>query len=104
MDLQIQEFWIRVAQLSKEKHLQQSDLAELCGVSLATYRGWVYKGFYPNVKDAMAIAKRLGTTVDYLVTGKEDNISINELLEPLTPEQKQLVYDTIRTQVAYFTK
>ena len=102
MDLKIQEFWIRVAQLSKDKHLQQSDLADICGVSLATYRGWVYKGFYPNVKDAINMAKRLGTTVEFLVLGLEENISIADLMDGLSLEQKQLIIETIKAQVDFF--
>ncbi|GHU66271.1 hypothetical protein FACS189447_06800 [Spirochaetia bacterium] len=64
-------FWGRVRQLIKKKNITQAKLAETCGLSLETFHGWMYKDVWPTVRDAYYLAKVLGVSLEYLMTGKE---------------------------------
>lgn len=69
MNLETQEFWIRVNKLTKEKKLTQIKLCEKCNIALPTYKGWIMRGIYPNAKQVVDMAKILETTPDFLVYG-----------------------------------
>jgi DNA-binding XRE family transcriptional regulator len=64
-------FWDRVKSAIKKKGLTQQTVAEACGLSPGTFKGWMAKGILPTVVDAYFIARFLGVTVEYLVTGTE---------------------------------
>lgn len=65
------DFWKRVNLLIKKNHTKQEKIAADCGINYQTFRGWIVHKTYPNAKQAVLIAECLGTTVEYLVTGKE---------------------------------
>ncbi|MCR5436133.1 MAG: helix-turn-helix transcriptional regulator [Treponema sp.] len=65
------EFWERVNKLIKQLHTKQETVASDCGINYQTFRGWIVHKTYPNAKQSVLIANCLGTTVEYLVTGKE---------------------------------
>ena len=64
-------FWKQVKSISKKKKITQKMLAEACGTPLSTFKGWIRKNYFPTVIGGFAIAKVLGVSVEYLVTGKE---------------------------------
>ncbi|AEF82344.1 helix-turn-helix domain-containing protein [Leadbettera azotonutricia] len=64
-------FWKRVKDLIKQKGLTEIKVAQTCGIPVSTFTGWMYKGFYPSVYDGYNIARALGVSIEYLMTGKE---------------------------------
>ena len=64
-------FWDHVKFLNRKKGVTQTSLAKACGVPISTFKYWIQKNFYPSVMDAFIIAKKLGVTMEFLVTGKE---------------------------------
>lgn len=65
------DFLERVKEMQVSKNLTQIDLAEKSGISLYTIRGWFSKDLKPDVFSAVKIAQALGTSVEYLATGKD---------------------------------
>ena len=61
--------------------LTQKELAEKTGISVNTIRGWFSKDLVPDVFNAVKVAQALGITVEYLVTGTEENQAEKELTE-----------------------
>ena len=64
-------FWSRVYTLIKKNRIKQIDAAQACHISLRTFQNWKYRGLYPTVIDGYILARLLGVTVEYLVTGRE---------------------------------
>ena len=63
--------WVRVNRLLKQNKVSQSMAAEVCGVKLRTFQGWIHKDYYPTVLGGYALARFLGVTVEYMVTGRD---------------------------------
>jgi len=61
--------------------LTQKELAERTEISVNTIRGWFSKDLVPDVFNAVKVAKVLNTTVEYLVTGENNNKAAQELNE-----------------------
>ena len=61
--------------------LTQKELAERTEISVNTIRGWFSKDLVPDVFNAVKVAKALNTTVEYLVTGENNNQASQELTE-----------------------
>ena len=63
--------WNRVNRLLKEGKKTQNMAAKACGVNLRTFQGWIRKDYYPCIFGGYALARFLGVTVEYLVTGRD---------------------------------
>ena len=61
--------------------LTQKELAERTEISVNTIRGWFSKDLVPDVFNAVKVAKALNTSVEYLVTGINENKAEKELTE-----------------------
>jgi len=55
----------------KAKNTTQEWVAGKIGVPFGTFRKWMTRKTYPNIKEGIEIAKLLNTSVEYLVTGTE---------------------------------
>ena len=55
----------------KEKKVTQKDTAVACGINPRTFQYWIYRNLYPSIVDGFYLARFLGVSVEYLVTGKE---------------------------------
>lgn len=64
--------------------LTQKELGEKTEISVNTIRGWFSKDLVPDVFNAVKVATALNTTVEYLVTGK--NNTTKELQDKLKQE------------------
>jgi transcriptional regulator with XRE-family HTH domain len=64
-------FWKQVNLLIKKNGTTQKAVAGACGLSPGTFKGWMAKDIYPTIIDGYYIARFLGVTVEYLVTGQE---------------------------------
>ena len=88
-------FWELVNQLIKTNKATQEDLAKSLNIPFGTYRGWNAYKRLPDASSAYHIAKALGTTVEYLVTGEDiggipqEIISIAQKIAGLDREDKE---------------
>jgi len=55
----------------KTKNTTQEWIAGKIGVPLSTFRKWMTRKTYPDIREGIEIAKLLGTSAEYLVTGTE---------------------------------
>ncbi len=78
-------FLSQIKQISKEKKINQVELAEKSKISINTIRGWFSKNLIPDVISGVKIANVLGESVEFLVTGIAQEIS------GLSQEEKALI-------------
>ena len=71
-------YWNRVKLLLKEQEKTIQNLAAACRRSAATVYGWIAKGIYPTILEGHVIARYLGVSTGYLLTGKNE-IQISEI-------------------------
>ena len=63
----------------KTKNTTQEWISGKVGVPLSTFRKWMTRKTYPNIKEGIEIAKLLETSAEYLVTGIEpEGLNDNE--------------------------
>lgn len=60
----------RIDEILKSKNLMRKDLCEKIDISTQSLTDWSRKGSVPNAEIMVRIAKELGTTVEYLITGE----------------------------------
>ncbi|MCL2444166.1 MAG: helix-turn-helix domain-containing protein [Treponema sp.] len=65
------DFWIRLKKEIKAKNTTQEWIAGQIGVPFGTFRKWMTRKTYPNLKEGVEIAKLLGISAEYLITGTE---------------------------------
>jgi len=63
----------------KAKNTTQEWISSKIGVPFGTFRKWMARKTYPNIKEGVEIAKLLETSAEYLVTGIEpEGLNDNE--------------------------
>jgi transcriptional regulator with XRE-family HTH domain len=67
------DFWMRLKSEIKAKNTTQEWIARQIGVPFGTFKKWMTRKTYPNLKEGIEIAKLLGVSAEYLVTGIEPN-------------------------------
>ena len=73
------DFWTRLKSEIKAKNTTQEWIANKIGVPFGTFRKWMTRKTYPNLKEGQEIARLLDTSVEYLLTGIEsDELNDNE--------------------------
>jgi len=77
------DFWIRLKHEIKAKNTTQEWVAGQIGVPLSTFRKWMTRKTYPNLKEGIEIARLLGVSVEYLTIGTE--------VESLDPLERKLI-------------
>lgn len=82
------DFWRRVDEELEFKGMNRTYLAKECGFSLTNIGQGIKLGSTPSAETAVKIAKVLGVSVEYLVTGQEivknqQSIDINEILHDI---------------------
>jgi len=63
------DFWNRLKNEIKAKNTTQEWIAGKIGVPLSTFRKWMTRKTYPDIREGIEIAKLLETSAEYLVTG-----------------------------------
>ena len=66
-------FWENVKKEIKLQNTTQEWVAKNAGISFNTFQGWISKGIFPRVNEAILIAVSLNTTVEYLVSNSVQN-------------------------------
>ncbi len=67
-----EQFWNNVKPLIKQQNKTQESLASELNIPFGTFQGWITYKRLPDVVSAYKIAQALGTTVEYLVTGHDE--------------------------------
>ena len=62
-------FWETVKKEIKLQNTTQEWIAQHSGISFNTFQGWMSKGIFPRVNEAVRIATSLNTSVEYLMNG-----------------------------------
>lgn len=73
-------FWNNVKTLLLQKNIHQKDFAELLGVNVLTLKNQMSRNILPDVVTAHKIATELNTTVEFLVSGKEREITKSDVI------------------------
>ena len=74
-------FWGRAKPLIKAHNMTQRQFAEHMGFSPHTVRNWIYYDRVPELSAAYDIAFTLGVTLEYLLGGKNKDITEIRLKE-----------------------
>lgn len=97
----IEAFYTRLNALLRERKTTQDWLCAECNINIGTFRNRVSKERLPDVFEALRIARALGVSVEYLVTGEErggltaDAVRLAQKIEVLSPDQRQAVETTV---------
>lgn len=84
------DFWIRTNALIKQLNKTQRGLSLECGFSDRKIENQSSNDRIPDAIEAVKIAKALNTTVEYLVTG-EDNNAAEQQLKDLKVKLAELI-------------
>lgn len=74
-------FWNNVKKILVEKNILQKDFADTLGINISTLKNQMTRNIIPDAESAVKIATALNTSVEFLVTGKEENPAAKELKE-----------------------
>lgn len=69
----------RIAKLLKESGYTQKEFASMCGVTEAAMCRYLKNEREPRIEVAANMATALNTTVEYLVTGREDQSGFEDV-------------------------
>lgn len=86
--------YARYCELRDSRHFKDSDIAKQAGITPSTFSDWKKGKSAPNVLKMVAIARVLGTSVEYIVTGDASTSPApreNNTSPALTPEEMELV-------------
>lgn len=78
----IQSLGTRVREARKARNLTQEDLAHLAGVRAGTIFRTEAEASAPRIESLAAIARALGVTTDWLLTGEGDGPGVHGLTMP----------------------
>lgn len=93
--MEAKEFWARVKTLLKEKKITQKQLSLDIGCAERSVDIWIAKDNVPGVFEAYKIARILGVSVEYLVTGEGPVFTIDTAkLSRFIDENKDLFVKT----------
>ena len=66
-------FWENVKKEIKAQNTTHEWVAKNSGISFNTFQGWISKGLFPRVNEAVRIASTLNTSVEFLISGAVHN-------------------------------
>lgn len=72
-------FWSNVKKLLSEKKILQKDFASMLEINVATLKNQMTRNIIPDAETAVKISQALGISVEYLVTGAENDSAKKEL-------------------------
>lgn len=83
----------------------QADLARFLSVSQSSVQQWLQKGSIPAADTALKIARFLNVSLEYLITGAEDNFQeqrqLSDYEKRLLEESKELTQEDKAELLAY---
>ena len=92
MDDNASVFWENVKEEIKKQNTTQEWVAQNSGISFNTFQGWISKGIFPRVNEAIRIAISLNVSTEYLIRGSVENNydRINSICENINKIQENL--------------
>lgn len=79
--MDVKDFWTNTNNLIKAQNKTQKTLSLECGFSERRIENLSANNRSPDIIEAIKIASALNTSVEFLVTGKENNQAVIELRE-----------------------
>ena len=103
------DFWNNVNKIIKEKGETQKSMNAKCGFSDRRIENLSGGKRSPDVKELMAMSKVLGVSLDYLCTGKENNLpddisEVAQRMTELTPEQRAPLIFMVNSQIDFYKR
>ena len=93
-------FWKNVQKEVKTQNTTQEWVAMNSGINFHTFQGWISKGIFPRLNEAIRIAASLNTSVEYLTSGSVQNnnksIETIRLLIPAIQEQIKTIEEAVK--------
>jgi hypothetical protein len=93
-------FWENVKKEIKSQNTTHEWVAKNSGISFNTFQGWISKGIYPRVNEAIRIAVSLNTSVEFLANGAVQNnnkpIEIICMHLPKIQEHLEFIKEAVR--------
>ena len=89
------DFWTRLRNVIKEQNTTQEWIAGKIGVPLSTFRKWITRRTYPDLREGVEIANLLEVSAEFLVTGIDqeglnaEEIKLINAYRKLTPSEKE---------------
>ena len=91
--------------LLKSKNMTAADITRMTGISSTVFSEWKKGKSVPKTNKLILIAKALGTTVEYLMTGEKpeipgfepEHLELIELYSKLNKEQKSAILNMMRS-------
>lgn len=74
----------RYCHLRDLKRLSDAEVAEFCGFPKSTFSDWKKGKSEPKLPKIIKIAECLGCSIDYLATGKDNDIPLEEQADIIT--------------------
>lgn len=95
----------RYRKLRDLRGLRDADIARMTGITKSSFSDWKSGKSKPNADKVFLIAKALGTTVEYLMTGEKpeipgfepEHLELIELYSKLNKEQKSAILNMMRS-------
>lgn len=93
-------FWENVKKAVKAQNTTQEWVARKAGISFNTFQGWISKGIFPRVNEAVRIAAVLNTSVEYLIeSAVRDNTRAIRLIHqnlPRIEEHLKIIREAVK--------
>lgn len=80
-------FWERLQQAIDNKRITVADLSRAIGIAQSSIHSWKTKGAIPRADVAVKTAEILGTNVEWLINGSEDNSNQNIFQVPVLNQE-----------------
>lgn len=79
------DIWERIREEVKTQNTTQAWVAEHAGIPFGTFQRWLAHKTMPNADQALAIARALNTTVEYLISGENGHVATLSECPPEDP-------------------
>lgn len=94
----------RIEGLLKKENLTQKELAQMTGITESALSRYINGERIPKMEVIANLATAFNTTSDYLISGKEDEISFNHLSKLIARGSKTLTQDEKMKLMRLLTK
>ncbi len=78
------DFWVRTKQQIKDQNTTQDIVAQIIGVNVRTFQGWMSREIMPNADQVLLIARALKVNPEWLVFGIEHKSGLQSIELPTT--------------------
>ena len=83
-------FWKRVRELIKAHKISQEKFAQHIDIPKSTFYGWQQQRRFPEVRTAYDMAAALGVSMEYLITGEDNENALQRMKQVETWKKTEL--------------